>query len=184
MRIFSKTFNIFVTIATIIVIVLAGSVAVANLLGYTPYVVESGSMEPAIPTGSLVFISKNEKDSVGLDDVVAYEFIGQRSTFMVTHRIVGTDGANWITKGDANENVDANPVSPEQIVGKYAFHIREAGYVYASIGQKGFIMIAAWIVLLNVINVVVASVYNKNKERNKPLEKENKSEDKTDEQNN
>ena len=124
MRIFSKTFNIFVTIATIIVIVLAGSVAVANLLGYTPYVVESGSMEPAIPTGSLVFINKNEKDSVGLDDVVAYEFIGQRSTFMVTHRIVGTDGADWITKGDANENVDANPVSPEQIVGKYAFHIR------------------------------------------------------------
>lgn len=45
---------------------------VPRLFGYHIYTVISGSMEPAIPTGSLVYIQEMEPEDVEADDVIAF----------------------------------------------------------------------------------------------------------------
>ena len=51
----AKIFSIGGTVLLILVIVLCIPITVPRLFGYDIYTVISGSMEPAIPTGSLIY---------------------------------------------------------------------------------------------------------------------------------
>lgn len=73
------------------------------------YVVLSGSMEPEIHTGAMVYVDKNVTvENIETGDVIAFK----TNTMLVTHRVTEKDdkNKNFITKGDANENVDFAPV--------------------------------------------------------------------------
>src|SRR3990167_4084076 len=77
-----------------------------NLLGnYESMVVRSGSMEPTIITGDIIFAKQMVQ--YNKNDVVTFTDEGDR---VVTHRIVEItdDEGNFtfITKGDANRSVD------------------------------------------------------------------------------
>lgn len=86
------------------------------LPGTKSFVVVSGSMEPAIPTGSIIYTLKKPQYSSG--DVVA--FIENKHT--ISHRIIGlkTVGHDiyYSTKGDANKIEDENLVPSQNIYGK------------------------------------------------------------------
>lgn len=88
----------------------------------------SGSMEPAIKTGALVFVKPAESYAVG--DVVTYHADGD-TTF--THRIIAQseeDGVlTFVTQGDANNVADDILVRPEMIVGKVLWDIPYMGYM-------------------------------------------------------
>ena len=100
--------------------------AVCNI---RPYVVMSGSMEPAVPTGSVVWIDQNRRDA-DVGDVVAYRL----GDIIVTHRVVGFDDAgDLITRGDANAAADPVPVSRDRIVGRYLMHLPGAGYAVMAV---------------------------------------------------
>lgn len=75
------------------------------------FIVQTGSMEPAILTGSTVFVSETPFDAVETGDVVTYTDNGGN---FVTHRVVEVHEAGetrrLVTKGDANENPDPEPV--------------------------------------------------------------------------
>lgn len=88
-----------------------------------PVVVVSGSMEPEIPVGSLVFIDQRDQ-SVDPGDVIAYR-VGDT---MIVHRVVdqNNDGT-YITKGDSNDTADPASVTKQQIVGKEIFCVPKAG---------------------------------------------------------
>ena len=91
---------------------------VPDFLGYKPFIVLSGSMEPAIQTGDLVFIHKTETEKLRVGDVICYLDSGAA----VTHRIIAvTDGEDglprYITKGDANDAEDHLSVAADQIQG-------------------------------------------------------------------
>lgn len=77
------------------------------------YVVTSGSMSPAYPVGSQVYVVPASTYTIG--DVVLVD----RPEFSkpVLHRIVAIGGATVTTKGDANNEADA-PISISRIVGK------------------------------------------------------------------
>src|SRR5690242_13530711 len=81
---------------------LLGVTLLPNLLGYKTYVVLSGSMEPAIHTGSVLVALPVPPDSLKVNDVIVYNRsdVSER----VTHRIVqiNRDGDKpaFITKGD------------------------------------------------------------------------------------
>ena len=65
-------------------------------------------MEPAIPTGSLVYIKEMEPKDVQVDDVIA--FYGTKdAASIITHRVVENRVlmGEFITKGDANATKDA-----------------------------------------------------------------------------
>lgn len=115
------------------VVVAAAGLVVSGRLGYIspikPYVVLSGSMEPTIPTGSVVLV---QPDSVGYGVGDAITFSQGTSGDVVTHRIteiVGSPGqVAYRTKGDANKTIDAGEVDKDQVVGKVLLTAPYVGY--------------------------------------------------------
>lgn len=82
-----------------------------TLFGWGNAVVLSGSMEPELPVGALLWIHKQNTYAPG--DVVTYEENGS----LVTHRLVSVTGDTAVTKGDANNAADS-PIDVKQICGK------------------------------------------------------------------
>jgi signal peptidase I len=82
--------------------------------------VASGSMEPAMPTGSVIAVRTRPGYFLEPGQVITYE----RDSILITHRVIetGHDGSfYYITKGDANLAEDAEPVRHQQIVGTVVF---------------------------------------------------------------
>jgi len=86
------------------------------LSGMKSFVVISGSMEPDIPTGSIIYTVV--KDYYAVNDVIAFN---QKSR-VITHRIVGIETVGdeifYRTKGDANDIEDSQLISKNEIVGE------------------------------------------------------------------
>lgn len=95
---------------------------------YKLMIVLSGSMEPKIHTGSVVFVKPSDNYFKG--DIITFSD-GQTET-PTTHRIQeiqNKDGQNiYITKGDANSGVDTTETKKDQIIGKTLFSIPYIGY--------------------------------------------------------
>lgn len=85
----AKIFSIGGTVLLILVIVLCIPITVPRLFGYDIYTVISGSMEPAIPTGSLIYTKEIPPKEVKKEDVIAF-YRGTDSGAIVTHRVVKT----------------------------------------------------------------------------------------------
>ena len=99
------------------------------LFGVRPYVVVSGSMEPAISTGSLVYVNTNTKSyDIEAGDIIAF-YLGD--DLFVTHRVIEVhkEEKEFITKGDANKTVDFSPVPFENFGGETIFDIPYLGYI-------------------------------------------------------
>ena len=83
------------------------------IFGIRPYVVLSGSMEPEIKTGSVVFVNQNVKFSeLEKGDIITYK----TGDVMVTHRVHEKNGDKIITKGDANDSLDGGFVTAATLV--------------------------------------------------------------------
>lgn len=95
-----------------------------GLFGVRPYVVYSGSMEPEIPTGAVVF-TKEGDFSPKTGDIITFH----NGDTVVTHRIVKKENRIFITKGDANKTADPVPVKASQIIGRVVFYLPYLGYV-------------------------------------------------------
>lgn len=100
----------------------------------------SDSMTPAFEAGD-VLIEKSvtgEEDRLEVGDVITFRAAQDENAF-VTHRIVRVKGSpetgnvSYRTQGDANNMIDDSPVTPEQVVGAYSFHVPNAGYVLDSV---------------------------------------------------
>ena len=109
-------------------------------------VVQSGSMEPAIKTGSLVVIKPLDNYRIG--DVITFEgnFKDAKGKKVpITHRIVdarvSVGNVTYQTKGDANEDVDQSPVALNKVIGKVLFSLPYAGYLVAA-AQTGYGLLA------------------------------------------
>lgn len=110
------------------------------------FVVLTGSMSPAIEAGDVVIVDEADPGTVETGDVIT--FVRGSSETPVTHRVVDVEGdgndRNFETKGDANEDVDANPVPPENVLGTVLITIPYIGYVIqAANSQTGFILLVA-----------------------------------------
>lgn len=84
-------------------------------------VVQSGSMEPTLYKGDLLFVKAQSDYSAG--DIVVYETEG----ILVVHRIIGIDGDVVTTQGDAN-NVPDRPFDESCIKGSVIGRIPGVGY--------------------------------------------------------
>lgn len=115
----SKIFHAFLWIFIIVILGMAGYQC-RNLRGY---VILSGSMEPMIPTGSVVVVDTADRD-VFPGDVATFSRHGD----LVTHRILSKTEDGYQTKGDANTDPDTGTISAEDIRGKVLFHIPVIGY--------------------------------------------------------
>jgi signal peptidase I len=88
-------------------------------------VVRGGSMEPAIPLGSVVIVDRGDRTpSVG--SIASFR---DPEAGMVTHRVVAIDGARLVTKGDANATEDAIRREAADVYGTVVLSIPMAGFV-------------------------------------------------------
>jgi signal peptidase len=175
-----KFIKFFVSSILVVAILLGGIVLLSNFFdlgGIKTYSVLTGSMDPAIKTGSLIFIKKQENYSVG--DIVTKT--GDESGMTVTHRIISIteeDGNVKIkTKGDANNVEDEEFFDKDAIIGKVFFHIPFAGYLtnYAQTpyGLMVIVVIPAVIIVYEEIGKIKKELIQTRKNRK---EKENSGE--------
>jgi len=103
-------------------------------------VVLSGSMEPALPLGGVVFIKPVEPADIGTGDIIAY----RSGEPLITHRVVDVideSELSLITKGDANDSPDLLPVPVANVVGKVIFDVPYLGYLAAFVKTRlGFLL--------------------------------------------
>jgi len=109
------------------------------------YIVQSGSMEPALSVGSLL-ISAPSGNYVN-NDIITFGKKG--SDILITHRIYaktypqGIDNSpEYTTAGDANEDFDTRKIYNEDIIGKTVFSVPFLGY-FANFAKtpQGFILL-------------------------------------------
>ncbi|MBQ6501573.1 MAG: signal peptidase I [Mogibacterium sp.] len=108
-----------------------------KIAGYDSHVVVSGSMEPTIPVGSIVYSKKEDPALLRVGDVIV--FINEsRGTTPITHRIVTNNPATRIitTKGDNNEKKDADVVTYDNVLGKVVAHVERIGMTAAMFTTK------------------------------------------------
>lgn len=148
------------TILLLLLILACLPLTVPRLFGYHIYSVVSGSMEPAIPTGSLVYIGETELKDVSEGDVIA--FYGARdSASIITHRVVENRVlmGEFITKGDANQTSDMTPVPYDNVIGKVMRSIPAAGRVAEMFtSQTGKILAGIVIAAAILLQVLAACV--------------------------
>jgi signal peptidase I len=146
--------------AGLLFVALAACLAVAGVLlalGFRPLVVRSGSMEPAINTGDLIFTRTIEADQAEVGDVVTFKD-PSRSADLVTHRVVGIQpqdsSLSFRTRGDANTGHEEWSVDADGRIGRYAFRVPRAGYVLSLISDprvKMFLLIGGAALVAGVL---------------------------------
>lgn len=134
-------------------------------LGIRAFSVLSGSMEPTIPTGSLVIVRDTGSYEVG--DVLTVLPSGPNQK-TITHRVdsIQTNEESGVTgywlKGDANENVDREIISEGRVVGEVTFHVpyvgRLIGFAQSQTGFIVMIIMPATILAYNEIMTIKTEV--------------------------
>ncbi len=122
------------------------------------YVVESGSMEPAIKTGSLLLTLPQENYKTG--DIISFK----NNSSTVTHRIYSiNEKGEYITKGDANEDPDNGVVKKTEILGKSVIAIPKLGSAANQaknpIGFIFLVIVPATIIVYEEIRTVIKEIY-------------------------
>lgn len=100
------------------------------------YVVLSGSMEPAVAAGSLVYVVETGDYEPG--DVLTYEHEGRT----ITHRLVGETETGFVTKGDANDERDPYRVSRAQVHGEVIASVPVYGRFLQTVVAHRFLAVA------------------------------------------
>ena len=109
--------------------VVAGTLTVGpRFLPYQVLPVLTGSMQPAVPTGSLAIVVPVRAEELVVGDVITFERPQGVHTY-VTHRIVAIedDGRALVTKGDANALEDPWRVVATGTGWRFAFAVPEVG---------------------------------------------------------
>lgn len=138
---------------------------VPKILGYQAYTVISGSMEPAISVGSLVYVRSREPDKIQAGEVIAY--LGGRDTnSVITHRVIENriSDREYITKGDANQTADMNAVAYKHLLGRVEYIVPKLGIIAQFLTSISGKIAIGCIVVAAVILQVAASLLDKKKE--------------------
>lgn len=154
-----KICNILSTLVLLVLAAVAAVILVPMIMGYKEMAVLSGSMEPTIPVGSIVYV-KPLDDATLLEpgDICTYTLVDGET--MVTHRVVSIDpeSQTLITKGDANDTEDG-AISFGQVFGETQFHLPYLGYI--AINAKtptGILVICGVLVVVILLNFIPAII--------------------------
>jgi signal peptidase len=120
--------------------------------GFKELTVLSGSMEPTIKTGSVIFIKAQADYKIG--DVITFALNDVK--IPVTHRIkemqVNSGVPYYVTKGDANNGPDQNLVPRDKVIGRVLFSVPFVGYAVEFIKKPiGFLVV----ILIPVAMIII-----------------------------
>ena len=135
-------------------------VATPRIAGYETYAVETASMNPQILVGALAVVRPAGAANLVEGDVVAY----QRGDVVIVHRVVTNQVVEGylITKGDANELEDQDPVRYESVIGPVVFSVPYLGTIGGILTTlEGKIYFALFIVAALLMMVLANQLANK-----------------------
>lgn len=145
---------------------------VPSCLGYKPFIVLSGSMEPEFYSGDLILVHEVAKDFKE-GDIIAF----RQGNSVITHRIQKVDNRDgekrYITKGDNNNTEDKFTVSDDKIEGIYILKVSGLGnfafFMQTPIGMMVFIALP--LILFILYDIFRRRLYDR-REKSKMLEME------------
>lgn len=145
--------NLLGTLILLLVIVVCLPLVLPRLAGYEIYEVVSGSMEPEIPVGSVVYVKYVAPEDIVQDEVVAF----RSDSSVIVHRVMQNmvvEG-EFVTKGDANAAEDLRAVPYSDLIGRVERHYPILGRVMSlytmKIGKIYLFMIAGCGVMFNML---------------------------------
>lgn len=118
------------SVLIVTVILTALTVVTSNtdkFFGIKSYTVLTGSMEPTIPTGSIIYTMHNLGYNIG--DIITFKTSSGKT---VTHRVAGVENNGQVmyrTRGDANRVNDQEAITADRIIGKTYLSIPYIGKV-------------------------------------------------------
>lgn len=122
---------------------------IPSIFGYKSFIVLSGSMEPTLSVGDIVFV-KETKD-IKEQDIIAFRI----NNSIVTHRLVEIideeDGKKYKTKGDSNTTEDLELLKIDDIEGKYSFKIGKLGNIILFLKTKTGIIILVILFSISIL---------------------------------
>ena len=141
---------------------------------FSLYAVESGSMSPAIPQGSIVLVQQSP--TYKKNDIINFrDPANPKKT--TTHRITKVNDnkeptkITYVTKGDANKTIDIEERSSGDVIGKVSYSLPFLGYIVlfakTQIGFIIFIVIPVTLIvyteLINIKNEIAKMLKNRKK---------------------
>jgi signal peptidase len=200
----SKIFNILTALVQVILILILVILSVLSFgtrlpyfsrLGINFFAVTSGSMEPTLPLGSLIYAGKYKLDELKEGDIITFKVKDPESgnVSVVTHRIEkaikdeiikkpaeGEEGKEkkilkyeFVTKGDANNASDIRTVPSANIIGLYQWYIPKIGYLtsFTQTG-RGFLLLVILPAIILIIWELATLIKNIKDYYNKKSQKE------------
>ena len=160
MKMSAKFLKIIGNILILLVILVAAPISLPRFFGVQGYNVISGSMEPTISVGSIVYVKAQNFNELSEGDIIAFE----SGASVVTHRIISIDESQMLitTKGDANENEDFTPVAYTNVLGKVIGHIPFIGMIAAWLSEASGKIVA---VILLICGVILSNIGDKKAEK-------------------
>lgn len=127
-----------------IVIGLCLPITLPRIFGFEIYDVVSGSMEPEIPVGSVLYVKADDLTQIEENDIIAYQDVDA----VVAHRVVHnrTSLGEFVTKGDANNTEDREPIPYDRVIGRVELHLPWFGMamsLYATWVGKVYLLLTA-----------------------------------------
>lgn len=160
------------------VILMMVPLTIPKLVGIKIYGVMTGSMEPAYSVGGVVYVKSCDASKISEGDVITFR-LGADTEAVMTHRVLQMDGSFFITKGDANNTEDPEPVSYDRLIGKVVFFIPKlaglANFVDSATGRYFFILLFALSLILWITGDMLKHGRKETKqEKNSPSQTENR----------
>lgn len=146
------------------------------LFGYRALVVVSGSMEPEIKTGSVIYIKTYEQD-----EIYANVKVGDYITFVnnegnnVTHAVIYLNPAadEIQTQGIREGAAVDDKISSADFVGKFVFTISYLGFIIKVISSKTFIVAFISVIIIGyLVSAIIKEVKKGKKKENSEQESE------------
>lgn len=161
-KVIAKVLNTVGVILMLALIFMAVPFMIPRLLGYQLYGVLSESMTPAYSVGGVVYVREENPDNIEVGDVISFITKSNSDTVM-THRVVekNEEEQYFITRGDANNTEDAEPVGFERLIGRVEFYIPHlsnlAGFINSTTGKSLLIVLFAVSVICWLVADMIVS---------------------------
>lgn len=154
-----KLWDLLVDLVLVAALVLAFGFVGSKFVGYTPFIVTSGSMQSVYPVGSIIYVKEVAPEEVQVGDAITFYLGGDT---IATHQVWQINAAErtFRTQGvdnkDANGNIqqDAAPVPFDDLIGVPVLCVPKLGVVYETLKQPLGLCIVVFVVAL----IALASV--------------------------
>ncbi len=160
------------TALIVLVIILCSLLVLPGIFNFHMYHVLSGSMEPAVRVGSLIYVREGAPEDIEDEDIIA--FYGwsdsEEEGGIITHRVMQNNvvSGTFKTKGDANNSEDPMPVPYANYIGKVTFIIPYMGKIMTIMTSfYGKIAAASVIILGTILNMIGTGQKKRKEDREK-----------------